>query len=397
MKQIIIGAFLGLTSTLSFAQKKIAEGARADINRTTSYNQQSTVPFYDRLPFSPTITLSKANGYLAWAYADFDRDSDIDILTANVNWTPEGEPMEYWENRNGKFVSNPSVFGDAPPFIQHGRKAIVADVDGNGWPDAIMAGHGYDIPPFKGEPIRVFLNSKVRFKTREISLPAGFFHSVCAGDIDHDGDIDLFITDAMMGPNMICKFLRNDGAGNFTHDPSLFPEELRGKFLFTSELYDIDADGFLDLVVAGHEAGTLNKDDGAETRVLWGSATGRYTVENSTILPPVNGYGVVLDIDFVPRTEGGFEILLNRTGDPYGPMGWYRGFYIQLVSPVAPRVFEDFSISRMRDNMSRTGPWITWLRVHDINKDGKLDITSENKQNQQEWLNTSGVFKGVIP
>jgi alkylated DNA nucleotide flippase Atl1 len=51
----------------------------------------------------------------------------------------------------------------------------------------------------------------------------------------------------------------------------------------------------------------------------------------------------------------------------------------------------------MRDNMSRTGPWITWLRVHDINKDGKLDITSENKQNQQEWLNTSGVFKGVIP
>ena len=128
-----------------------------------------------------------------------------------------------------------------------------------------------------------------------------------------------------------------------------------------------------------------------------GGATRHYTLENSTVLPTVHGYRIVLDIDFLPRTGGGFDILLNRTGDPTGPMGWYQGSYIQLLSPVFPRVFEDFSVARMRDNFSRTGEWITWIRIHDINGDGKADITSENKSNQQEWLDTGGVFKRVIP
>ncbi len=366
---------------------------RADIALTTSYHQQSTVPFYRNLPITPTITDEKTPGYLAWATADFDRDGDVDLLAVRVDWTAEGEPVEYYENQKDTWVAKPDVFGDRPPVVVHGRKAIVADFDANGWPDVLIAAHGHDVaPPFKGEKLQVLFNNQGRFTARELPLPGGFYHSACAGDIDHDGDIDLFVTDALNGRHKICKFLRNDGAGNFTHAPELFPTALQAKYYFTSELHDIDADGYLDLVVAGHEM------DGSETRILWGGATGRYTVEHSTQLPTVHGYRIVIDIDFLPRAEGGFDVVLNRTGDNKGPMRWYRGFYLQLLAPVAPRVFEDFSIARLRDHFARTGPWITWLRVHDINGDGRLDLTSANKLNQQEWLATaSGVLRRAEP
>lgn len=390
---LVAGLLAIITSQTAGAAPPERLSPNTGINLTTSYHQQSTVPLYQNLPITPTITDEKTPGYLAWATADFDRDGDVDLLAVKVDWTAAGEPLEYFENQKEGWVANPAVFGERPLSIVHGRKAIVADFDANGWPDVLIAAHGHDVaPPFKGEKLQVLLNNQGRFTASELPLPGGFYHSACAGDIDHDGDVDIFVTDALNGAHKICKFLRNDGTGRFTHDPALFPTALKARFYFTSELYDIDADGYLDLVVAGHEM------DGTESRILWGGDTGRYTVENSTVLPTVHGYRIIIDIDFVPRKEGGSEVVLNRTGDNKGPIRWYRGYYLQLLSPVAPRVFDDFSIARLRDHFALTGPWITWLRVHDINGDGRPDITSANRLNQQEWTATSSrVFRRAEP
>ena len=73
----------------------------------------------------------------------------------------------------------------------------------------------------------------------------GFLHSASAGDLD--SDVDLLVT----GFSLL--ILLNDGNGNFVDGTDTFPAQLKdiGR-LNTSEIYDIDLDGSLD-IVAGCE------------------------------------------------------------------------------------------------------------------------------------------------
>lgn len=358
-----------------------APPATSGINATTSYAQRATTAIDEPLPFGPTITFNNGPGYLAWTYGDFDGDGDIDIIAARTNWTPQGQAVEFYENRDGVYVRNQDVFDGSPPLVVHGRKAITADLDGDGRPDVVIADHGYDRPPFHGHPATALFNRNGRFEAVNLPLPPGFYHSVCAGDIDGDGDVDLFFTDALTSSTPSGRFLINDGRGNFTYEPDRFPEALRGTAVFTSELYDIDGDGHLDLIIGGHE-------HESETRILWGDGTGRYTLDRMTILPPVRGYGIVIGFSFVPQAGGalGADIVVNRTNDGQGPHGWYTGFHVQYLAQLRPRAFADETVVRVDRPTSWTGRWNTWLRVHDIDGDGVFDFSSENVDDRTEWL-----------
>ena len=99
-----------------------------------------------------------------------------------------------------------------------------------------------------GEKIKILLNTNGVFTTKELALNSEYYGSVTAGDVDNDGDLDLFITTNQS----INKFMINDGKANFTYDKELYPNTLYNKGFFASELYDMDNDGYLDLVTAGH-------------------------------------------------------------------------------------------------------------------------------------------------
>lgn len=356
--------------------------AAARINATTSYLQRQTRAHYRPLPLAPTITWRDTPGYLAWTYGDFEGDGTVGVVGVNVNWTPQGDAVEYHRFVDGRFVHDPGWFHGAAPTVVHGRKAITADLDGDGRPDVVIAGHGYDKPPFVGERPLILYNRADGFAAGELPVPPGFYHSVCAGDIDGDGDIDLFFTDCL-GDVQPCRVLLNDGRGNFAETPGSFPAELAGKQYFTSELYDIDGDGRLDLVIGGHEM------DGADTVVLWGDGTGTFALERSSVLPAVAGFGIVIGIVFIDRPDGGgADIILNRTGDPRGPVGWYNGYHLQYLRRAGDGNFRDVTAATIEGGTSWTAKWITWLRVHDVDRDGRLDVTSEDIADRLEWLNT---------
>jgi len=363
-----------------------AATATTGINATTSYAQRAATAVYEPLPFAPTLTFNNGPGYLAWTYGDFRGSGNVDIVAVRVNWTPEGEAVEFYENRDGVYVKNQAVFEGTPPVVVHGRKAITADLDGDGRLDVVIAGHGFDQPPFNGEAATVLFNRGGRFEAATLPIPIGFNHSVCAGDIDGDGDVDLFFTDAVNSTTPSGRFLINDGRGNFTYEPERFPAEIHGTAFFTSELYDIDGDGHLDLIIGGHE-------HEAETRILWGDGTGHYSLERMTLLPPVRGYGIVIGFNFVPRADGGgCDVIVNRTNDGKGPHGWYVGHHVQYLGSTGPRAFADETVLRIDRPTAWTGQWITWLRVHDLNGDGVLDVSSENVEDGVEWRCRKGFY-----
>ena len=140
----------------------------------------------------------------------------------------------------------------------------------------------------------------------------GFHHGGASADIDADGDLDVFVTENFKGPF----FLINDGNGSFMRD-TVRIDGIGAEGIFTAELVDVDQDGYVDLLAAGHEY-----EDYFSTRILWGNSSGVFSTSNETILPAIQGLGIVVDIDVADTdADGDKDIVLNRTGSP--PQ-WYR-------------------------------------------------------------------------
>lgn len=382
-------------TTYTVELKTTGSAPNMSVNATTSYalrtQAKTWINYGTALPqglrFGP-------GGYLARAFYDFDKDGDEDLIMGNLSYdfvnntllnTPH--PVNYLENRSSTFMDVSSTkFTGGVPGLVHPRKAILGDYDKNGWMDVVMAGHGFDAPPFPGENGILLKNNNGIFSKTDI-LPIGFYHSVCSGDIDNDGDLDLFFTDTKN-----CKFFLNNGSGTFTYDNSIFPSDMSNLNFYTSELYDLNADGYLDLVATGHE------HEGANSTVLWGDHTGKYTKARSFIIPKVSGWGVAIDIIIMDlNKDGKQDILLNRVGDGTGPQQLYHGLRIQVVLQEAGNTFIDKSATLINANPQTSHPqlswfWVDWLRLMDTDGDGDQDLVTDNRFYNLQWRNDNGVF-----
>ncbi|MEJ5995861.1 FG-GAP-like repeat-containing protein [Pedobacter sp. Du54] len=393
----------GSTAAYSVQLSKFGNSPSSNINQTTSYfiYAQKENFFYTNLG---TIFQTQHGGYFvdefaARSFYDFDKDGDLDLIGGTFNFDANvGFPLHYYKNNGGSYQRDQTVFEGFTPTYVHSRQSILSDFDKNGFMDVVVIGHGYDKDPFPGEKSYVLMNNNGKFTPKELPLPSGtrlpFTHSVCSGDIDNDGDVDIFMTSTMVQPGGI--FLLNDGAGNFTYDASVFPNDITGKTYFTSVLYDLNADGYLDLAISGHDNDAnvkLYPNISAKPMILWGNPSGKFTSTNSTILPVVPNYGVsnnfnILDYD----KDGKIDLLITKTGDGASTLPFYQGYYIQLLKNNGGTNFSDMSsavIGNYRDDNPR---WIIWLRPHDIDNDGDLDIISEDKFDIHVWTNNGGLF-----
>ncbi|NVK31676.1 MAG: VCBS repeat-containing protein [Gammaproteobacteria bacterium] len=321
----------------------------------------------------------------AIAYADFDQDGDTDVFVSGGDTTRNQTSSElYLNDGNGNFSYDNRFFNGEPPGLVHPRKAITGDFNGDGKPDIFVAGHGYDRADFPGES-PVLITSSPNGLTLGQTFPelVDFYHSAASADIDGDQDLDIYLGDP---GNAV--FLINNGSGQF----SVTKENLRisSSGYYTAELFDVDKDSYVDLLLAGHE------QDGAITRIYWGSANAVFDVNNSSVLPSIASYGTVVDIDAGDLDgDGDYDLVLSRTGDGKGEYDFYQGYYVQVLEATAVRTFEDITTQAaptLRGTAERT--WIDWLRLQDYNKDGHIDIFADDAARNLIWLNDgSGNFK----
>lgn len=328
----------------------------------------------------------------AYTYADIDGDGDVDLFSAPMDQTPtnngtDGTPVNVrmYRNNGGVFTQDDTVWAGSPiPSTIWGRKALTGDYNGDGKPDFAVIATGWDAPPFPGAPPLVLLSSANGTYTKATGLDGiiGFHHGGASGDIDNDGDIDIFLTSG--GGNIgVPLFLINDGSGNFTANTDRVPCELTGAVpLFSAELIDIDGDGYLDLQVGGVEppSGSL------PTTIYWGSTTGYYSAAQSTQLPTAPGFTDQLDFDARDLDgDSKRDLLITRTSHNY------LGYSIQYLHNNGNRTFTDVTAARITGGNSKTiGYWIDWVRVGDANGDGFVDIYTENTDSYMPyavWIN----------
>ena len=273
---------------------------------------------------------------------DYNRDGYLDVVTAlfeGIGGLSESDRIPlgfYLGNPDGSFSSDEKNDGRIQGML-HIRKWVYGDYNSDGVPDIVLLGHGYDADPLPGEYPVILMSSPdgsysdIRFK----ELDGGFYHGGASGDIDNDGDLDVFLIDNFGHVG----FLMNNGDGGWTYTQDIVNKELYVS-LFNTELYDIDKDGYLDLICGGHDWEDLSYWQDGDTSysncpiVFWGNGVS-YKDGDRCRLPEATicGYGLVTDFTFYDLDQDGTEeLIISRTGDGVqGGIEYYAGWAIQIL------------------------------------------------------------------
>ena len=257
------------------------------------------------------------------AYADFNEDGYLDILT--LSQVPDGEfPLHQMLINNGDGTYSPdNTLITNPSFQAYGpRKTVVGDFNGDNKPDVVRIGGGHDI--LENSNILMSGTDNYTFSFIDV-VPESQYHGFASGDLDNDGDLDLFFGQPDSG------FAMNDGSGNFTwysvdeKISNFFEENTNGEVIGpygigTVEILDVNQDGNVDIFVGGAYADADYDYMLMGPTILWGDGSSNYDYDNKTEIwgfgekPMVDGRAVDGndDISFADIDNDGYlDVVLT--------------------------------------------------------------------------------------
>jgi hypothetical protein len=319
------------------------------------------------------------------AYADFNGDGYFDIMSQGT--APDGTYVGYdffINNGDDTFEIDNSFF-NSDFQSDKARKTIVGDFNGDNKPDVVRISgqHGYlDSPNITlSKSDGSYVISKIEV------VPVTQYHGFASGDIDNDGDLDLFFG----SPGDDQGFALNNGDGTFiwkkSTDVILNQTDGPKEQVQTVEIFDFNNDNNLDLIIGGQfniEQGQ-NYLDGPT--ILWGDGSGFFNFNNKS---------EVFNFNQIPTTNAGDTCNLDDfvfgdiNGDGLNEIilmfyicmdkGW--GSLIEIYSPNSNFEFKRVTESMLPDNIVRG----VWLQLRDIDNNNKLDIVkTELPSWRYEW------------
>ena len=351
------------------------------------------------------------------AFLDFNQDGRLDMFAF---LTHSGSNV--FGDLPGKVFLISDVLGPKPVITQHEcatrfmPRLSTIDVDNDGRMEILftseddhMLQNGTFGPPSQTKYARISKEGVVTYTSfgEQLSI-----HGQSYGDIDQDGDIDVFNwRNAYSNPNgkstpsMPVIYL-NDGKGNYsTADAYKYIKGLdqivkdlgygyRNYGAIAIDLFDVDGDGILDLLVGGDHRIKIYEDwnyGHTTTRLYWGLGNGYFDFVNSyTDLPnnytdnynsPTGGGMEPLGFSYIDYDQDGdLDILSTITPD-------YGGYVLQLHENKGGRKFVDVTKDKITGYIDRytrgvaapAGSFTNFynIRFFDKDNDGDLDIVPD--------------------
>lgn len=273
------------------------------------------------------MNFGQAAGSVAWG--DFDNDGFLDALL--VRW----DDASIWRNQGDGAFTNLGV----PLVVDSGSAASLVDFNNDGRLDILLGGRFC-----RNLGRNQFTN--VSTVVQGVPYVSTASASSAWGDYDGDGWRD-FLFRAQVGGHARFRLYRNLGNETFAEVPAGFADVGSG----AAAWLDFDADGRLDVVVAG-----VSVDSGTRVAALYRNDGGGYFSNVTSGLPGMASAGLsVGDYD----NDGQPDLFLSGTPDSGPPGRLFRGATNGLFSQVAA----PFPQNRP--------PFAAW---GDYDSDGRLDL-----------------------
>ncbi len=186
------------------------------------------------------------------SWSDIDSDGDLDLYVTNEN----GEKENLYRNDGGgafEKLTDPIITTDGFNTMS----SSWGDIDNDGDLDLFLANDGSKNQLFRNEGNFVF----TRILTTDVSKVNAKSFSSAWADIDNDGDLDLFVTNAFQnGQRLKNNLYLNDGTGHLTEITNEVVVMDEG-WSYGCAFGDYDNDGFQDLAVATTRYGNMDEAD----------------------------------------------------------------------------------------------------------------------------------------
>lgn len=185
-------------------------------------------------------------------WTDLDYDGDLDIFVTNENGQNENI---YRNDGGGTFVSV-----TAGPLLNDGGPTMSsswADYDNDGDLDVFLANDLGNDALFRNDGNFVF----TKMVNDTVSKSGGNSFSSAWSDVDNDGDLDLYVTNAFWANTKLVNFFfLNNGNGTFTRNSSS-AVVADSAWSYGCAFADYDNDGFEDLAVATVRYNNVDEPD----------------------------------------------------------------------------------------------------------------------------------------
>ena len=292
----------------------------------------------------------------AWADLDMDGDTDLISVDKQLGTTTGRRRNVLYMNEGGVLTDRTAEFGSDSNVtladnnasqglldLTNDRDVVIVDVNGDDWPDMVTATTLSS--PF-GKAIshpRVYINlgqsngnpppltsSWLGFtfddEDRTPTMPAEpRFCSVSAGDVDGDGDMDLYFGDYQQGGSrpvdLNDRLYINNGNGYFTDESSarMTAVMLESSFGMATAIADMNGDGVLDIL----KDDALNAPQGVSISYNNPANEGFYNVYEipynnapyHITVGDLNNDGL---LDVVVTDDGSDRFMLNTGNGPDG-------------------------------------------------------------------------------
>jgi len=213
-----------------------------------------------------------------YAWGDFDQDGDTDLMCVRKQpFTTSGHRQcVLFMNENGVLTDRTSTLGNDSTVagssgmldMTNNRDVVAADVNGDGWLDLVTATtltagqlKYIRVPRVyinQGSVLGVWQGFLYDNENRISDAPWNNgdqrFCSVAAGDVDQDGDMDIYFGDYQQGGartmDVNDRLLINDGTGVFTDESAarMTVQMLESSFGMKVAMVDMNGDGKVDIL-----------------------------------------------------------------------------------------------------------------------------------------------------
>jgi hypothetical protein len=353
----------------------------SSINQKTSHYNPYFVPFTNYFGLANDKAQKySCVGITGRTYLNINNNNIPDLVLTEDNGCgfTNGKTYVYIDNVLKWTFDNPQILT---------RKMARGDFNGDGYDDVVLFGTGHDGPPFAGDKVYIIYFKPDSYSIIPLDNLSEYFHTGCVGDINNDGFLDIIPIGAQIKD---CNAYLNDGKGNFVKK-KLF-DGVYTNIVFHSELYDINKDGNIDIILGGHEWTSDPNSQNPNTRILLGDGKGNFDINNPIIIPKVEGWGVITDFDFADLdNDGTEELIITRTSGSLGsdlngvkknPNGFYDDFRIQILKKSDNSYLQSQLLQSPQGWENAWIQWIDWTFIKDIDGDCNLDIVPD-----AEYLN----------